>query len=169
MEQESKKSAEERVVDRVIARYQTDTAFLAALKRADNPATEYQSWEYLADLGIDIGDKNRRLPFTTVLAALARAKPKKDGGLDFGKAIVRCFDDDKKSSQARSRLRRILSCDSVDEVCAVIRPLFRLIESRGVPLSYAKILRLLVWFNADPQRAKATLAQSFFDTVTEVA
>lgn len=53
-ERADKKSRAERYVGYVIERIQKDNGFAARLKRADNPTTEYQSWELLADFGIDL-------------------------------------------------------------------------------------------------------------------
>lgn len=149
-------------VRRFIDRCKEDNAFLAAFKRADNPATEYQCWEYLAWMGIDLEKSWLRLPYTTVLAAVARAKPDKDGHLDFGSAIARCYNDGNTNDQAKAKLRRVLACDSIEEICSVIRPLFSLIASKGSPISYGNILNDLVWFDNDPLHTKIKWAQGFF-------
>lgn len=149
-------------VKRFIDRCKEDNAFLAAFKRADNPATEYQCWEYLAWLGIDLEKSRLRLPYVTVLSAAARAKPDKDGYLDIGSAIARCYDDGNANDQAKAKLRRLLACNSLEEICSVIRPLFSLISSKGVPVFYGNVLNDLVWFDNDPLRTKTRWAQGFF-------
>ena len=66
-------SREERFISSIIQRSQTDKGLAARLRRADNPATEYQSWEVLASFGINLEHDNQRLPFVTVAAAIAKA------------------------------------------------------------------------------------------------
>ncbi len=149
-------------IQRLLDRCKKDNAFLAAFKRADNPGTEYQCWEYLAGFGVDLERDSIRLPYVTVMSAAARAKPDKDGVLDFGSAIARCYDDGNTSDQAKAKLRRVLACDSAEDVCAVIRPLFGLMLSRNVKISYSSILKDLVWFDNNPLRTKTHWAQSFF-------
>lgn len=81
-------SREENFVLRVIAQTQQDKGLAARLRRADNPDTEYQSWEFLAGFGIDLEPEHERLPFVTVAAAIAKAKAERNGNLTLGRAIA---------------------------------------------------------------------------------
>lgn len=167
-ESADKASRAERFVSYVIDRMKQDNGFSARLKRADNPATEYQSWELLANFGIDLEKEWERLPYCTVGAALARAKPANKGKLPLGAAIAACFDDGNKSDQARSRLRRLLACTSTTEACRILRPLLTLMASRGVTPDFSQILEQLLWFSGNGQeRIRAHWAQDFYRRTRE--
>jgi CRISPR system Cascade subunit CasB len=112
---DSPRSKRQAFVDYIINRCQADNGLRAALKRADNPATEYQSWEVLAGFKIDLEHENQRLPYATIAAAIARTKVEKNGTGKIGQAIARCYEDGNASGQAKAKLRRLLACDSVPE------------------------------------------------------
>lgn len=146
-----------------------DNGIRAALKRADNPATEYQSWEVLAGFQINLAFENQRLPYATIAAAIARAKIENNGTAKIGYAISRCYDDGNASDQAKAKLRRLLACDSVPEACRILRPLLELIEARGnTSVDYAALLNDLLWFSNDDNqiRIKARWAQDFYGHVS---
>ena len=134
-------SREARFVASVLQRTQQDKGLAARLRRADNPATEYQSWEFLADWGINLEDEAQRLPFTLVAAAMAKAK-----------------------------LRRVLACDDVPELCRILRPVLALIDSRvPQPLDYIRLLQQLHRFAWDAQKIKSQWAQEFYGRTVEDA
>jgi CRISPR system Cascade subunit CasB len=85
--EEKKESRGTAFIRHALERMSKDNAFGAALKRADNPATEYQSWEYLAAYRVDLEKPFERIPFAYMAAAVARAKPAHDGSLGLGRAI----------------------------------------------------------------------------------
>lgn len=152
-------------VDYIINRCQSSNGLRAALKRADNPNTEYQSWEVLAGFQINLEHENQRLPYATVAAAIARSKAERNGTSKIGQSIARCYDDGNASDQAKAKLRRLLACDSVPEACRILRPLLSLIESRGnIIVDYASLLDDLLWFGHDESqlRIKARWAQDFY-------
>ncbi len=155
-----KKGRGQSFMEFVLARMKKDNAFGAALRRADNPATEYQSWEYLA-AWCDIDKDWERQPFAAVAAAIARAEPASDGFLGIGKAIAECYEDRNKSDSAKSKLRRLLACDSAAEACVILRPLLSLIASHGVRLCYGQLLNELIYFG-DGEKIKATWAVDFY-------
>lgn len=156
-------SREERFVNGVVQRCQQDKGLAARLRRADNPATEYQSWELLVGYGIDLEDDLQRLPFVTITAAIAKAKVKHNGNLSLGRAIAACYIDGRDSDQAKARLRRLLACDDLAELCRMLRPLFSLIDSKaGQPLDYLRLLRQLRRFGFAAQQVKAQWAQEFY-------
>jgi CRISPR system Cascade subunit CasB len=157
-------------VDYVINRCQSDNGLRAALKRADNPATEYQSWEVLAGFHIALEYENQRLPYATIGAAIARTKAEKNGAVKIGQAIAHCYKDGNASDQAKAKLRRLLACDSVAEACRILRPLFRLIEAKSnSALDYASLLNDLLWFGHDDSQThiKARWAQDFYGQPVE--
>ncbi|MGR3221420.1 MAG: type I-E CRISPR-associated protein Cse2/CasB [Candidatus Anammoxibacter sp.] len=153
-----KKGREHAFIEYVLGRMKNDNAFGAALRRADNPATEYQSWEYLTDW-CDLEKAWERRPFATIASAIAHVKPVADGSLGIGKAITACYEDGNKSDAAKSKLRRLLACDSIEEACVVLRPLLNLIASRGARLSYGQLLNELLWFG---DRIKVKWAVDFY-------
>lgn len=142
----------------------TNTAKAAALKRADNPALEYQSWEILNHFGIDLTHDQERLIFCLVAAAIAKAKIKEDGSIGIGTAIANCYDNKSKSDQASAKLRRLIGCDSIEELCSVLRPLLQFISSKiGNTLNYGKLLDELLLFQRNPSKVKAYWAQNFYN------
>ncbi len=156
-------------VDYIINRCQADNGLRAALKRADNPATEYQSWDVLAGFRVDLEYESQRLPYATIGAAIARTKAQRNGTVKIGLAIARCYEDGNASDQAKAKLRRLLACDSVPEACRILRPLFSLIEAKGnIALDYSSLLDDLLWFSHDESqlRIKARWAQDFYGKPT---
>lgn len=154
---------EERFVTGVVQQCQQNKGLAARLRRADNPATEYQSWELLAGYGVDLEYEQQRLPFATVAAAIAKAKCERNGTLSLGRAIAASYEEGRDSSQATTRLRRLLACEDLPELCRILRPLFSLIDSKaGQPLDYTRLLKQLRRFSFSPQQVKAQWAQEFY-------
>lgn len=161
----NKRSREQRFVGGVIELCQKDKGMAARLRRGDNPATEYQSWELLGWFGVDLEKDYERLPFVTVAAAIAKSKAERNGSLTLGKAILACYDNGQESDQAKARLRRLLACTELAETCRVLRPVLSLINSKvGQPLDYARLLRQLRFFG---QRTKTQWAQEFYGQPVE--
>jgi CRISPR system Cascade subunit CasB len=167
-------SKEEAFVQTVIEKLKgADTAFGAALRRADNPATEYQCWEFLCqgrnqNQWCDITKNRECKPYALIGAALARAKPDKDGNLSIGRAIARCYSDagslnDQDHPAAKAKFRRLLACNTAEEACRILRPLLGLINSWGIALNYTGLLRDLLFsretFN---ERVKPRWAMDFY-------
>jgi CRISPR system Cascade subunit CasB len=155
----------ERFVNNVITLCQQNKGVAARLRRADNPATEYQSWEILARFGVDLEREWQRLPFVTVAADIARAKVDRNGLMGLGQALTACYEKASQSEQAKARLRRLLACGSLPELCRVLRPTLSLIGSRaGKPLNYVRVLKQLRSFARYGQDVKAQWAQEFYGT-----
>jgi CRISPR system Cascade subunit CasB len=156
-------SHSQRFVAYTVERCQQDKGMAAALKRADNPATEYQCWEHLAAFQIDLEKSYERLPHAAIAAAIAKAKAEQNGSLGIGAAIARCYEDGNASDQAKAKLRRLLACDSTAEACRILRGLFSLIDSKsGQALDYARLLAELLRFHGHAEAVKARWAQDFY-------
>lgn len=155
---------ERRFVETVIDRCQKDKGMAARLRRGDNPATEYQSWELLGWFGVDLEKDYERLPFLTIAAAIAKSKAELNGKLTLGRAIANCYEDGRESDQAKARLRRLLACNELTEACRILRPILTLINSKvGQPLDYIRLLRQLRFFGYESgHRTKTQWAQEFY-------
>lgn len=161
--EKQKQDWNQRFVETIIARCNKDKGQAARLRRADNPATEYQSWEVLGALGVDLEKDYQRLPFATVSAAIAKSKAESNGHLSLGRAIASCYEDGNQSDQAKARLRRLLACDELSEACRILRPIFTLIDSKvGQPLDFIRLLKQLRNFHFNEQRVKSQWAQEFY-------
>lgn len=162
LEKENKESA---FVDYIIRRCQKEKGIRSQLSRADNPSTEYQSWDILAGFHVRLDREEQRLPYALIAAAIARGKIEKNGSLGFGPAIARCYTDGNQSDQAKMKLRRLLACDTPAEACRIMRPLISLMFSRGIThLDYAALLKDLLFFHWDTHqiRIKSRWAQDFY-------
>src|SRR5690554_1527555 len=157
-------SRDQRFVETVIEWCSKDKGMAARLRRADNPSTEYQSWELLGWFGVDLEKDYERLPFVTVAAAIAKSKSERNGSLTLGRAIAACYDDGRESSQAKARLRRLLACSELSEACRILRPILTLIDSKvGQPIDYVRLLRQLRFFDFESgQCTKTQWAQEFY-------
>ena len=132
-----------------------DKGFAAKLRRADNPNTEYYSLGILCSFGVNIENDNERLPYALIGAALCRTDVKCDGSLNLGAALRKTLETDDIDDNAR--LRRILACNSVVEICRVLRPVLMWLDSKESGISYAQLLGDIVKFNSEKSRERIKL------------
>lgn len=161
-----KNDRDERFMHHAIACCQQSKSWAARLRRADNPVSEHHVWDLLIAFNIDLGEE--RLPYLTLVAAMAKAKATRNGSLPFGRAIAACYDEGSDSEQAKTRLRRVLACTDEPELCRIVRPVLALINSRvSEPLDYVRLLRQMRVFALDAQRIKAQWAQEFYGRIDQ--
>ncbi|NOQ36537.1 MAG: type I-E CRISPR-associated protein Cse2/CasB [Methylococcaceae bacterium] len=144
---------------------QGNKAALSALKgtASEHPQKQRKSFHYLASFYIDFDSPNAWLPYATIATAIAKAEAKENGVVGIGRALARCYglsekgDNKEIETQAVKKLHRLLACDSTSEVCRVLRPLFSLIEAKGLAqtIDYISLLRELEGFNVDWSREKS--------------
>jgi CRISPR system Cascade subunit CasB len=149
--------------------------FSAKLKRADNEATEYQSWEILSRW-VSLEDTLQRKSYCLIAASLARSEYPQDGSLSLGMSLRQVFIQDGgegeiEKSSSSVRMRRILACRDANELLEIIRPVLRLLESKGINYSRRSLLDEILWFNSDlsRERTRAHWAQDFYGSREEKA
>lgn len=156
-------SREHRFVSYLIERCSADKGLASRLRRADNPSTEYQSWDFLASMGVDLTSDYKRVPHALVSAAIVRSKVSGAGGVSLGAALASCFKEGSESEPGRMRLRRLLACSDLDEVRRVLRPILSFIASKEAKdIDYVLLLQQLLKFPYQGQRVKAEWAQGFY-------
>lgn len=164
-------SHDEVFVDRIIKTCLDNTDIRAALRRADNPETEYQSWGVLAYASVNLDSDNDRLSHALVAADIARTGAQKTASsVSLGQALARCYSERSRDAQAQAKLRRILACQSIPELVRILRPILRFIASRNAgPLDYASLLRDLRSFGSDKgrERVKIKWAKAFYGSLAK--
>lgn len=164
METEITRDSQERTeasfVGHVIAKIKVDLGYRAVMSHADNPNQESLAWEHLIAY-CDIGKEDERKAYALVGAAIARNRPQHDGNLSIGSAFRYLVPNSDKKAEDRemTRLRRLLSCDSREELIQVVRPVLSYLSSRGTPICYRKLLQDIRYWG---ENTKIRWAQDFF-------
>ena len=143
--EEKAQNFSEKFVHSILSRLD-DRRLRACMRRADNKDTEYQAWEYLIPFGLPMDVSPKHQAYILVAAALAKYEPGEDGKYNLGKALSGIYGEG-NAEQAKTRLRRLLACASTQEVCTVLRPMLGLIAKSCYPLSYARLMEDLLYFN----------------------
>ncbi len=139
-----------------------DTACHAALRRADNPQTASYAWSYLVPY-CDILSERERLSFSTAAAALARECPSINGTANIGEALYGCCDTNDDRDRELKRLCRLLSCDTVPELAAILRGTIKYIQTKSkVKLNYAMLIEDMLYWDKDK---KMKWAKSFYGNI----
>ena len=132
----------------VIDRCSKDKGAAAAMRRADNPAMQHQSWNILID-------------FHVIGAAVIQAKANRNGDTPLTRALSLAYSG--TEGQGASRLRRLLACSTAEECCTCLRPLFRLVSGKtSAAIDYAQLLDDLLAFPYRSEKIKAKWATSFY-------
>lgn len=141
------------------AKNKSDTAFRAVMRRAANPNLESAAWEYMVPF-CDIGVDRIRHAFALVGAAIAAEAPETDGTVSIGRALrSMCKDDDAVEREGR-RLRRLLGCETTDELIGVLRPMVHYLQDNAVmKISYARLLQDLCYWG---ERTRIAWTKDFY-------
>jgi CRISPR system Cascade subunit CasB len=164
---ESRQTPKERAADFVgaLRRVRSDRGKLAALRRGltENPRLHVDAWPVIAGLGGDIGQ-----PVYVAIAALYGSHPGESNARNLGETCrqiaIKDSRDGKMADSFMKRFRRLLACDSVDDVIAQLRSWVRLADSKEVGVNYESLFADLwnwPWY-ADNIRVK--WAKSFWQS-----
>lgn len=148
-------------VNYIIKRCAQDAEASAAMRRALNPSLECRAWNILIDFGVDLEKPWERSVFTLIGAAVAQSKITANGTVPLTQALAQAYQTNIKP--AESRLRRLLACSDIQECCLVLRPIFKLIQSKtNISIDYAKLLNELLRFGFNAEDIKVHWAMNFY-------
>lgn len=172
MTTETNKSRSDNFVSYVISKISSDLGARAAFSRGDNPDTASITWEYLVSW-CDLANSRERNAYALIAAAIAKGRITQNVT---GKNIGRCLgiisrrehngDVSDNQSPDQRRLRRLLACDTSEELTEVLRSVLSYLLSKDVAkqLDYAKTLDDVLFWN---ERVKINWCKGFFEQNTQ--
>lgn len=124
-----------------------DKGIRADLRRADSDALEWKAWQYIHVFLEDLEkDEKKRNILVLIASSIASDTNPQNGNKKFGQAIRLIYPPPKEYKQFPLRFARILSCDDIEELLLSMRPMIRLIASKGIKLDFAALMDDLLWF-----------------------
>ena len=149
----------EAFISYVTQKLEWDKDFASRLKRADNPNTEHYAWDIIMPWCHSADDSHKKI-FCLVGASMARNRIVHDGELGLGEALAKI--EKHGDSFSPTRLKKLLSCHDVIQLCYFLRPIIRQIEAHRLRLSYEKLLDQLLFFDLYPDRQKKKWAKDCY-------
>ena len=148
----------------VIQRVNSDSGYAARLKMADSEITGFRAFEHLSRW-CELSNDDEFASFATIAAAIARAKPKRNGFVGIGRALAMCFDDGCSSTAAKARLLSLLMCRTVESTTKTLRHILMFINSKGgFCFDYGALLDDLLRFGKDGDSVHRKWATDFYGT-----
>ncbi len=149
---------------------QKDKGTAAALRRADLMQSNATVLSTLVKFGIDITKESEYIPYSLVTAAIARSKVYENGDVLLGAALYAAEKTPSAgSNKDDARVRRLLSCNSLQELSLIFRHYIQFILSRySCKFNYAELLKDLCSFKYEEgrERVKKKWALQFYSHVS---
>lgn len=141
-----------------------DKGLCSALKRADSSNLNFRCCEFLIKQGINIENEQERLTASVIAASIARSKSTEDGAFCLPRALALCYMDNDENSAAKIKMRKLCSCNSVQDLVKVLGPILKLINSRNVELNHTELYKDIRSFKFDNsrERTKTHWMRQFF-------
>lgn len=162
---ETKRTPKDRAADFVgaLRRVCNDRGKMAALRRGltDNPRLHVDAWPVIAGLGGDIGE-----PYITIAALYASHPKEEPNARNFGETCRRIAQGGGKDivESFERRFRRLLACDTVNDVIGQLRSWVRLAASKGVGVNYESLMFDLMLWNKYADDIRVKWAKSFWQS-----
>jgi CRISPR type I-E-associated protein CasB/Cse2 len=133
----------------------------AALRRYWSPTTRHQAYPLLGQLGALSDDRK------TILAALYAEQPEHKTGQSVGKAALRLGDRKDGEHPYDRHFRRLLACDSLDDLAQQLHRLVKRLQREGIGLDYAELLKNLNFWANYSEDVKVRWAADFWQAPVE--
>ena len=121
-----------------LRRAKADRGKMAALRRALNPRNQMDAWPVIADLGGDI-----QRPEYGIVAALYATHPEESEAANFGVTCRRIglkeSSDGQLPESYERRFRRLIACDTAEELGQHLRAWIRLAAAKGATVNYQRL------------------------------
>ncbi|MCK4547407.1 MAG: type I-E CRISPR-associated protein Cse2/CasB [Candidatus Eisenbacteria sp.] len=163
--EEVRRRAEELLVE--LEKLKDDRGAMANLRRGLNQATEDRAWPWIARW-CDLEKDWIRTIYTTVAAAYA-TQPDAAAEGNLGATLRRIAMGGGKTEDGlasfESRFRRLLACQTTEEVCSRVGEVMRAAKQKGVPVNYTQLFQDFWWWNGG--RPKIAWAAQFWGAPKE--
>lgn len=128
----------------------------AALRRYWSPATRYQAYPILGQIGALTDDRK------AILAALYAEQPEHQEGQTVGKAALKLGDRKDGNHPYDHHFRRLLACDSLKDLAQQLHRLAKRLQREGIGLDYAALHENLNYWTNSSERVKVAWAADFW-------
>lgn len=146
-----------------LRRIRNDRGKLAALRRGltDNSRLHADAWPVIASLGGDIGQQA-----CVATAGLFASHPEESNARNFGETCRRVAQGDGKdiAESFERRFRRLLACDTVDDIISQLRSWVRLAASKGIGVNYESLFADLWNWRSYSDDIRVKWAKSFWQS-----
>ncbi len=143
-----------------LRQFRDNPGAMADLRCALIPAREFRSWPYLSRF-CRLDHDRERIRLAIVAAAFGiqpENGPAEENLGDVMRRIQKGEHGDDGLSTYELRFKRLLDCDTVDELAPLLHSVFRVAKSRGIPINHNNLLHDLQYWG---ERVKLNWAARF--------